>query len=35
MFDAETYVFSYVNNSALLNLGYSEEELKQIISTLH
>ena len=29
-FDAETYLFSYVNQGALLNLGYSEQEIKNL-----
>jgi PAS domain-containing protein len=29
-FDAETLQFSYVNQGALLNLGYSEQEIKAL-----
>lgn len=30
IFDAETFQFDYVNNGALLNLGYSLEEIKKL-----
>jgi PAS domain S-box-containing protein len=29
-FDAETHLFSYVNQGALINLGYSEQEIKTL-----
>ena len=28
MFDSKTFHFSYVNQGALTNLGYSEDEIK-------